>query len=131
MATGSVMTNEGLNGVLDRISKFSPDVSAFDRIIVGTNGTTPQFTDDINSFTPSVGFPKSILVGYPTFDSTNIRMTLRGFVSSIEANGDNLQEVGIVNSDGPDKTLNRDVHNVIVKDDTQEISYVQTFTMVR
>ena len=124
MATGQAMTNEGLNGMLDRISKSSPDVSAFNQFVIGTGTDTPESTDTFATFenVPS-GFPKDVISGYPIFDAANKRMTMRGFVASAEANGITVSEAGITNTDSTEKALNRDVHTEITKTSTQTISY--------
>lgn len=61
---------------------------------------------------------------YPSINNTNKEITYRFVLSSIEANGYNLTEVGLFNTDTIPSIWNRDVFTSISKSNTEEIRFI-------
>jgi len=123
MAYGGTFCNNGLNLVLQRA--YADSVTEISLFKVGTGTTTPTATDtDLESAVMIWGSEtKAFQSGYPKFDSTNKRTTIRGFLSANECNGDLLTEFGTFNSGGTMAT--RHTHIAKSKSDTDEFYYVE------
>lgn len=70
-------------------------------------------------------FTKVFVTGYPTFDETNLQASIRCFLNSLEANGHDLVEFGIFNTDSSAKMWSRSVFTIVSKTDTIEVTFVQ------
>ena len=70
-------------------------------------------------------FTKVFVTGYPTFDETNLQASIRCFLNSLEANGHDLVEFGIFNTDSSAKMWSRSVFTIVSKTDTIEMTFVQ------
>jgi hypothetical protein len=62
--------------------------------------------------------------GYPTIDEVNLTATTRTVLTSIEANGFDLSEVGLLNEDGSPLLLSHDVFTAESKSDTDEFIFI-------
>jgi len=127
MGTGNVVTNNGLKLALNRIFKATPDYSAPSKFKIGTGTTTPTTSDtDIeNGVSINGGATKSFVSGYPILDESNLQVTIRCFLNSVEGNGNNLTEFGIFNEDSTPLMYSRAVFTSITKSNVVEIAFVQ------
>ena len=103
MVNGSIITSTGKVILLNRGYKSSPDYTVPSVFQVGTGQTTPMVSDtQLTGFvTISTGVTsKSFVAGYPTFNETKREVTIRGYLSSTDANGYNINGSGIKNSQG-------------------------------
>lgn len=127
MATGQIFTNNGLKVMLNRMFKTTPDYLEPSLFKVGTGTTTPT-TSDTDLETPvtiDATTTKAFLSGYPVLDETNLQATIRCFLNSLEANGNNLTEFGVFNNDTTKKMISRFIHTAINKTSSIQISYVE------
>lgn len=60
--------------------------------------------------------------GFPSFDETNKKVTVQGLLTSIKANGFNINAVGIFNTDTPKKCFQIMTFTAESKSDTDEIA---------
>jgi len=125
--TGQIITNDGKLIILDRTFLVTPTRTAPTQFKVGTGTTNPSLGDtdletpvdiDGDNFKPFVS-------GYPVIDIITGQVTTRCFLNTLEANGNDLTEFGIVNSDGTPLLFSRTVHTIISKTDSIEITYIQ------
>jgi hypothetical protein len=72
----------------------------------------------------TVDYFNTFVSGYPTLDETEKTATIRCSLSSIQANGWDLSEVGIFNNDGTKLMNSRDVFTPESKADTDEFVFV-------
>ena len=70
-------------------------------------------------------FTQTFVSGYPVFDETNIQATTRALLNSLEANGQELTEFGLFNTDATELMWGHSVHTALTKSSSTEISYVQ------
>jgi len=126
MANGSIITTDGKKIILDRTFNSSPTRTAVSQFKVGTGTTTPAITDtDLVTAVDIDGDNfKDFVSGYPTQDFTALSNTTRCFLNSLEANGNNLTEFGIVNSDGTPLLFSRTVFTTISKSTSNEVTFV-------
>lgn len=126
MATGQKITTDGKKIILNRAFKSSPDYLAPSQFKVGTGTTTPTVSDTDLETPVAIdgGNFKDFVSGYPSLDETNSQVTFRCFLNSLEANGNNLTEFGIVNEDGTPLLFSRAVHTSISKTSSVEITYI-------
>jgi len=126
MANGQIITTNGKKIILDRTYNSSPTRTAPSQFKVGTGTTTPALSDT-DLVTPvdidGDNF-KDFVSGYPTQDTTALSNTIRCFLNSLEANGNDLTEFGIVNADGTPLLFSRTVHTSISKSSSNEITYI-------
>ena len=127
MASGQVITNNGLKIALNRTFKATPDYLSPTKFKIGTGTTTPSTSDtdvetgvDING-----GATKSFVTGYPILDETNMQSTIRCFLNSIEGNTNSITEFGIFNEDGTALMYSHSVFAAISKTTSVQISFVQ------
>ena len=125
MATGGIITDVGKNLMLRRL--YLSDQTATTQFKVGTGTNTPA-TTDTDLQTPVL--TKVFVAGYPIFDITNKKVTVRGFISSTEANGSSLTETGEFNTDTPFKMISRDVYPLISKTSSDELAYLWTHKII-
>ncbi len=105
-------------------------ISAFK---IGT-GTTDPLVSDTSLQTPITGWyssgdTKTFISGYPSFDTTNNEVTIQGFVSSTEANGNDISEFGTVNTDTSEIMDCRSTFTAISKSTTDEITFTQVLRL--
>ena len=122
-----LITTNGKKIILDRTFTASPTLTAPSQFKVGTGTTAPTLADtDLGTAVSIDGDNfKAFVSGYPVLDTTNIQATTRCFLNSLEANGNDLTEFGIVNSDGSPLLFSRAVHTAISKTTSNEITYIQ------
>jgi hypothetical protein len=110
-------------------------VSALSLFAVGTGTATPAVTDTeldtvlVGGFTGAATY-KAFVSGYPLYDLPNKKVTVRGYVTSAECNGNNLSEAGEFNSDGTKLMSSRDVFTAISKSSTDELAIVWVHKLV-
>jgi len=126
--TGVVVSN-GKNLALRRL--FDSSLTVVSEFGIGTGTTTPS-ASDTGLTTPVAAWSggndyKAFVSGYPTFDTVNNEVTIRGYVASTEANGSVLTETGLVNTDGTPILFSHDVHTAISKTSSVEIIYTWVF----
>ena len=131
--TGQIWTDEGNKVVLNRTFKSTPDYNEPSLFKVGTDTTTPTSSDtDLGTSVVISGssHTKSFISGYPVLDETNLQVTFRCLLNSLEANGNNITEFGIFNDDTSEKMFSHTVFNSINKTSSTEISIVEKEKMV-
>jgi hypothetical protein len=122
-----MITKEGIKIIMDRAYNKTPERNAPDRFIIGTGDTEPTFED--TELDNQVEFQlgqddRQFLVGYPDVDLTNLKVNFIGFLNSIEGNGNNLTELGIIEST-TGKLYSRNLFPPLEKNDSVEVSFVQ------
>ena len=127
MATGQIITNSGKLIILDRTFNTSPTRTSPSQFKVGTGTTTPSLSDT-DLVTPvdidGDNF-KGFVSGYPLIDETTGQVTTRCYLNTLEANGNDLTEFGLVNTDGTPQLFSRAVHTIISKTTSNEVTYIQ------
>jgi len=125
--TGTIITQEGQKIMLNRTFKSVPDYTAPTEFKVGTGTTNPTITD--TDLETPVGIDgdnfKGVVAGYPVLDESNLQATIRCLLLSTEANGNDLTEFGLVNTDASRKLFSRAVHGAITKNNSTQIIYVE------
>lgn len=124
MATGSVWTNNGRNEIHDVITGGSSKTIV--KFIIGTGTTTPVITD--TALTSKIGgfAAKAFDSGYPTFDTGNVKATVRGTISTGEGNGNTIAEAALVDT-GDTLIFTHDVFTGITKNASTEIILEWTY----
>jgi len=117
VTSGSLITAVGKNLIWQRL--FQSSETVVDEFQMGT-GTTTAAESDTN-LTTAIGGKYNFSPNYPTFDDTNGRVTVRGFVPSTDLNGNTLAESGLFNTDGTPILLNHDVFIGITKTASKQI----------
>jgi len=127
MSTGNVVTSNGLKLALNRIFKATPDYLAPSKFKIGTGTTTPTTSDtDVETgVNINGGATKSFVTDYPTLDETNMQVTFRCFLNTVEGNTNNLTEFGLFNEDGTALMYSHSVFTSITKTTSVQISFVQ------
>jgi len=69
-------------------------------------------------------FTKTFVSGYPTIDTTNYEVEIRGQLSSIEANGYDLNGFGLFNTDGTPLMHSEDTFTAESKGDTDQFTFI-------
>ena len=110
MSAGAVITNGGKNLLL-KMLYGAAGYSAVSKFKVGTGTTTPAAgdTDLQTPVTIGAAASKAFTAGTLTFDTTNRRVTVQGFIASTECNGNVISEAGEINADGTPVLFSRDV----------------------
>ena len=124
MTNDSVITNSGKVIMLNRTYKASPDYTAPAVFQVGTGQTTPSIsaTGLTTPLTIGASTVKTFVTNYPTIDETNKEVTIRGYLSSTECNGQNIDGSGIRSQTGGLFSL--DKFNSESKSSTDEFVWV-------
>lgn len=127
MATGQVVTDNGKLITVNRTFLSSPTITAPSLFSVGTGTTTPTISDTSLETPVNIngGQTKAFLSGFPTIDATNFQSTIRCFLNSLEANGNNLTEWGVFNSDGSPLMFSRMVFTSITKTSSLEVTLIE------
>lgn len=126
MTTGVVLTKNGFNAILSRAFSSAGTYAAPTQFGIGTGTTTPSIADTalatpITAWSGGTDY-KNYTAGYPTFDTANQKVTTQCYISSTEANGNTITEMGEFNADGTPLLFARSVFSGITK-----ISAVQLF----
>lgn len=124
MAAGAVITNSGRNIAWKNIYAASPSgtVSIME---VGTGTTTPAVTD--TALAATLGSYYGVVTGYPTYDTTNQKVTTRFLIPSTDLNGESLAEVGEhFSGSTPQGLFSRTVFTTISKSGSDEIAFIFT-----
>jgi len=127
MANASLITNDGLKISLNRTYKSSPDYTIPSLFKVGVGTTTPAVTDtDVESVVAiNGGNTKAFVSGYPVLDETNLQSTIRCLLLTTEANGNDLTEFGLFNTDVSPLMFSHAVFDLITKSTSVQVSFVQ------
>ena len=127
MATGNIITNNGLKLSLNRTFKVTPDYTAPTVFSVGTGTNTPATSDTAlqTAVTIDAGNTKAFVTGYPSLDETNMQSTIRCLLLTTEANANTLTEFGILNADGTPLLFSRTVNTSISKTTSVQVTYVE------
>ena len=72
----------------------------------------------------SADFIGDLEVGFPSIDTVNNEITYRYTLNSTQANGYNLSETGLFNTDTSPKIWNRDVFTPFSKSNTEELRFI-------
>ncbi len=134
MAVGGVISNDGANLVWKRLYGAA-SYTAASQFAVGTGTTTPAITDTALETIIAGGFAgaatyKDFVSGYPVYDTTNKRVTNRGYVSSTECNGNSITECGEFNTDGSKIMFSHDVFNAVTKTSSIELAIIWKHDLV-
>ena len=116
---GGTWTNNGMNLVLNRT--YSTAQTIISQFQSGTGTNAAATTDTV--LQTAVGSKKNFETGYPTFDTTNRRATVRGLLTTIDVNGNTITETGQFNTDSPAKLASRNVFTGISKTASVEIAF--------
>ncbi len=127
MATGNVITTNGLKMMLNRTFKATPDYSAPTLFKIGTGTTTPVVgdTDVETGVNINGGATKIFVTGYPSLDEVNIQSTIRGLLDTTEGNGNAVTEFGVFNTDGSPLMFSHSVFTAITKTTSVQVSFVE------
>lgn len=98
----AILNADGKNHVLSRA--FTSTETAIDKFMAGTGTTAPTATDVLLEY-PIMGWTaasggntmQNFVTGFPTFDTANHKVTIRGFIPSTLGNGNLLTEVNTGN----------------------------------
>lgn len=110
MTNISTITNKGKVILLNRGYKSSPDYNVPSIFQIGSSQTTPlvSHTGLTNVLTISTGVTsKSFVSGYPTFNETKKEVTIRGYLSSTDAVGENVDSTCIKTADGNMESIDK------------------------
>lgn len=113
-------------------STGSPGTSNMDYTFIQLTATASSQTwvagkiiiDDIR-VASSDDFIKSFESGYPSLDETNFEATVRCLLLSTEANGQEISEFGLFNTDATPLMFSRATFTPITKDDSTQIIFVE------
>jgi len=119
---------------LSETGTVGADVDTFE-ILITTNNATDDWTDgyviyDLLRQWAVADLSGNFVAGYPIFDESEKKVTLRYYLNSLEGNGFLISETGSFNTDGTPLMMDRDVFTAISKSNTDEIAIVVVNTMV-
>jgi len=126
MASSKIVSS-GHKISLNRTWKVIPDYTAPTVFKVGT-GTTDANITDTDLETPvniNGGQTKPFVSGYPVLDEINFIATVRALLLSTEANGNDLTEFALFNTDGSPLMMSRATHTLIPKNTSTQIIYLE------
>ena len=118
-------------GILNELSETGTVTGDIDTFIIEitTNNADDEFAegdivyDLLRQWEQSDTF-KTFITGYPTIDEPNIRAVIQASITTIEANGFLITELGVYNNDTTPLLLTRDVINPISKSNTDELKII-------
>jgi len=98
-------------------------------LVIVTNNATDTFVAgdvvyDLLRQWAAADLIKIFSSGYPTFDEVNQVVTIRAHLTSIQANGFDLSEFAVLNTDGTPKLTSHDVITAESKSDTDEFIFI-------
>jgi len=107
MTNSVIKTNDGRKSALYRIFTTNANLSSTQYLAptqfgVGSGQADLDITQtDLTKRCPITGTAagKAFSTGYPTFDYTNMEVTIRCYVNTLESNGNLLNGVGLFNAD--------------------------------
>ena len=127
MGTGQVITNDGKNLIMNRTFEATPSYTEPSLFQVGIGTDTPAVNDTAmeDPVTINGGDTKAFAATYPQYDTTNFMVTIRCVLTTAEANGNDLSEFGIINTDGTPILFSHVVYTAITKDANTQITYIE------
>ena len=130
MAT--IITNDGKQIMLDRTFLSSPTLTPPSQFKVGTGTNTPVVTDTDLQTPVNIngGQLKNFVAGFPSIDTVSVQATMRSFLNTLEANGNDLTEFGAFNGDGTPLLFSRTTHPVISKSTSVEVTYIEKVSII-
>ncbi len=98
-------------------------------IIITTNNSTDTFTTgdvlfDLLRTWATTDLIKSYVAGFPSFDNTNKEVTIRCFLSSVDANGFDISGLGLFNEDTSVLMTDESTFTAESKSSTDEFAFV-------
>ena len=128
---GAVYTISGMVALLNRGYKATPTYTVPSRFGIGTGTTTPTEADvaletPITSWSGASDF-KNFVSGYPTFNTTDQKVTTQGFIASTEANSNSISETGDFNTDSAPNISSHIVFTPITKTNTVQVYITNTY----
>ncbi len=125
IGVGGALTKTGKNNMLKQVYGDSGGYD-IDSYKVGTGTTTPTEADtDVETV---IGGVRTIVSGYPIFDTANKKSTARAFIGSGELNGNNISEIAQGDS-GWNTILDHHVFTAISKTATDELAILVVIEM--
>ena len=133
MVNGASTTISGARVLLNRAWKSSPDFTNFSRGGIGTGTGTPAASDTtlgtpITAWSAGSDY-KAYESSYPSFDPANRRVTVQMYVTSTQANGNNISEYGDFNTDTAPSMAGRFVFTAVTKTSGIEIYFLPTYRL--
>ena len=127
-----IITTSGKKIILNRSFKATPDYTAPSLFSVGTGTTAPTVSDTDLETPISIDGDnfKGFVSGYPSLDETNIQVTTRCFLNSLEANGNDLTEMGVFNADGTPVLFSRSTFTSLSKTSSIEVTFIEKNSVV-
>lgn len=119
------------NGLKQMLSKAFDSASTYEvptKFSVGTSTTEPTINDTAlgNQVDITTGVTKKIfLSGYPQIDLDNLTVKTRVFLDTLEANGNDLSEIGIW-EEGNNELMSRNTFTPQTKTSSVEISIIKS-----
>ena len=124
-----IITSTGKGIAIDRTFLAVPTKLSPTQFKVGTGTTAPTIADtDLETAIAIDGgsqFLKDFITGFPTVDLVNNQATTRMFLNTLEANGNDLTEVGCFNEDGSPVMFSRTVFPVVSKTNLIEVTFIE------
>lgn len=113
---------------LTETGTVSGDLDTF-QIAIITNNATDEFAEgdivyDLLRQWEATDLTQNIETGWPTFNLTDSTVTIRGELTSVQANGFDLDGAALFNTDSPDLLTDEDDYTSESKSDTDEIVYI-------
>ena len=109
----------------------APTITACDYSYIGieadaaaTVWSAGDFVMDDWKLGSSTDFLKVVVTGYPTFDELNKEATMRAYISTVEANGYDINGFGWFNTDGTIKMFSVDEFTAESKSSTDEFVFI-------
>lgn len=108
MVNGSIMPKIGVNVMINRLVKSSPDYSVPSHFRVGVTTTDVAWADtELNNSVIILGSDYTKLLESVVIDETNGNIEFNGWLSVTEANGNLLTGFAVVNTDGSEKLITK------------------------
>ena len=119
-----MITNSGFKIAINRIAKSIPDYTPVSQFKVGITQATPTITDtDLTSpvIISGASYLKDITDSECTIDENTYESTSTSYINSVEANGNDLNGIGIFNTDGTPKMEDITDFTTITKGSSVEV----------
>ena len=124
---GILVTTLGRKICLHRLFEAAPTYTAPVYFRIGKGNDTPA-AGDTHMETPITEDweTKAIVAGYPSFDDTNLVVTVRGLVLTTEANvAGTISEFGLMNSDATKRLFSHAVFTAVTKNTSVQVIFVE------
>ena len=120
----SIITNKGKNIILNRAYKSTPDYNQPSLFQLGTTQPTPLLTSTTipSPVTLATGTTKTFVTNYPSINESLKEVTIRGYVSSTEANGESIDGSGLLTAES--ELFSMDKFNDESKSATDEFAFI-------